>query len=62
MKRRTIGKRMRAKLQDIKQQLRARMHDPIVQTGKWLKLVVQGYFNYHAVPGTWTASVRFGNG
>lgn len=51
MKRQTVGKRMRAKLQDIKQQLRARMHDPVRQTGEWLKSVVHGYFNYHAVPG-----------
>jgi group II intron reverse transcriptase/maturase len=51
VKRRTVGTRMRAKLQDIKQQLRVRMHDPIVHTGEWLKSVVQGYFNYHAVPG-----------
>ena len=27
------------------------MHDPIAQTGKWLRSVVQGYFNYYAVPG-----------
>ena len=42
---------MRAKLQEIKQELNARMHDPIEQTGKWLRSVIQGYFNYHAVPG-----------
>jgi len=51
VRRQTIGKRMRAKLQEIKQQLRRRMHDPVAQTGKWLQSVVQGYFNYHAVPG-----------
>jgi len=51
VRRQTIGKRMRAKLQEIKQQLRRRMHDPVPQTGKWLRSVVQGYFNYHAVPG-----------
>jgi len=27
------------------------MHDPVTQTGGWLKSVVQGYFNYYAVPG-----------
>ena len=27
------------------------MHDPVAQTGEWLRSVVQGYFNYHAVPG-----------
>ena len=37
--------RMRAKLREIKQQLRARMHDPGPQTGGWLESVVQGYFN-----------------
>jgi RNA-directed DNA polymerase len=42
---------MKAKLRGIKQQLRQRMHDPVAQTGKWLKSLVQGYFNYHAVPG-----------
>ena len=28
-----------------------RMHDPVPQTGGWLKSVVQGHFNYYAVPG-----------
>jgi hypothetical protein len=42
---------MRAKLRQIKQELRTRMHDPVPQTGERLKSVVQGYFNYHAVPG-----------
>jgi group II intron reverse transcriptase/maturase len=51
LKRKTIAKRMRAKLQEVKQELRRRMHDPVEQTGKWLQSVVQGYFNYHAVPG-----------
>jgi len=27
------------------------MHDPLFQTGQWLKSIVQGYFNYYAVPG-----------
>ena len=51
VKRRTIRKRMRAKPREIKQQLYQRMHDPVAQTGEWLKSVVQGYFNYQAVPG-----------
>ena len=49
--RETAGKRMRAKLQQIKQALRARMHEPVEATGKWLKRVVLGYYQYHAVPG-----------
>jgi len=51
VRRKTIGKRMRAKLREIKQKLRQRMHDAIPEVGKWLRSVVQGYFNYHAVPG-----------
>ena len=51
VKRMTIRKRLRAKLQEIKQQLRARMHDATPDTGKWLRAVVQGHFNYYAVPG-----------
>jgi group II intron reverse transcriptase/maturase len=51
VKRHTIGKRLRAKLAEIKQQLRQRLHEPVAQTGRWLKSVVQGYFNYHAIPG-----------
>jgi hypothetical protein len=51
VRRTTIRTRMRAKLRQIKQELRTRMHDPVPQTGEWLKSVVQGYFNYHAVPG-----------
>ena len=31
------------------------MHDPVRQTGQWLKSVVQGYFNYYAVPGNLTS-------
>ena len=50
VRRKTIRKRLGAKLQEIKQQLRRRMHDPVAQTGEWLRSVVQGYFNYHAVP------------
>jgi RNA-directed DNA polymerase len=51
VRRKTIRKRMRAKLRQIKQELHTRMHDPVPRTGGWLKSVVQGYFNYYAVPG-----------
>jgi len=48
--RRTIAKRMRAKLAQIKEELRRRRHEPIPELGKWLKTVVAGRLNYHAVP------------
>jgi len=48
--RKTRRDRMRAKLREIKEELRRRMHQPIPVQGKWLKQVVFGYFMYHAVP------------
>lgn len=50
LQRKSRGDRMRATLQEIKAQLRERMHDAIPEQGKWLKAVVMGYFAYHAVP------------
>ena len=50
IKRKTRADRMRAKLREIKQELRWRMHQPIPAQGRWLEQVVRGYFNYHAVP------------
>ena len=50
LQRKTRADRMRAKLQEIKQKLRRRMHQPIPDQGKWLGRVIRGYFNYHAVP------------
>lgn len=50
LQRKTRGDRMRAKLKEIKKELRRRMHQPISQQGNWLKQVVTGYFAYHAVP------------
>ena len=41
---------MRAKLGEIKEELRRRMHEPIPEQGRWLKQVVTGFFAYHAVP------------
>ena len=51
MKRLTSAKRMRTRLKALRQALMRRMHEPIPVVGRWLRRVVQGYFNYHAVPG-----------
>jgi RNA-directed DNA polymerase len=48
--RRTMAKRLRARLRAIKMELLRRRHDPLPEQGQWLRAVVQGYFNYHAVP------------
>jgi group II intron reverse transcriptase/maturase len=59
IKRKTRRDRMRAKLKEIKQALRRRMHHPIPIQGKWLAQVIRGYFNYHAVPTNYRALVGF---
>jgi len=59
IKRKTRTDRMRAKLKEIKETLRRRMHRPIPEQGKWLGRVVRGYFNYHAVPTNAPALVTF---
>ena len=48
--RHSMAKRMRATLQAIKAKLRKRMHRPFGETARWLRRVVQGWLNYHAVP------------
>ncbi len=55
----TIAKKMRAKVVDIREKLRKRMHRPVDETGKWLKSVVQGHFNYYAVHGNFKALNAF---
>lgn len=50
VQRKTIGKRMAAKLKEIGQKLRKSLHASTGNTVKWLQSVVRGYFQYHAVP------------
>jgi group II intron reverse transcriptase/maturase len=59
--RRTIGKRMAAKLKDVRVKLRQRMHARARGTAKWLCQVVRGYFQYHAIPGNWARLKAFRN-
>jgi RNA-directed DNA polymerase len=50
LKRKTRRDRVRVKLKEIKEEMRKRMHQPIPEQGAWLKQVVTGFYNYHAVP------------
>jgi RNA-directed DNA polymerase len=59
IRRKTRRDRMRAKLKMIKEEMWRRMHHPIPDQGKWLRRVVQGYFNYYAVPTNAQALVAF---
>jgi len=52
--RRTMRKRMQAKLVEVKTEIMRRRHQPIAVQGKWLASVVRGYLAYHAIPtNTW---------
>ena len=59
LKRTTVRKRMEAKLQEVKQNLRRRMHAAVEVTGRWLGQVLNGYYQYHAIPGNMAALKRF---
>ena len=59
VRRKTIAKRMRAKLAEIKTQLKRRRHDPIPVQGQWLGAVVRGHRAYYAVPGNIDAIQAF---
>jgi RNA-directed DNA polymerase len=51
VRRRTIKKRMAAKLKEVKTSLMARRHWPIEVQGRWLGSVVRGHLAYYSVPG-----------
>ncbi|MGB9138392.1 MAG: hypothetical protein WCB73_14410, partial [Pseudonocardiaceae bacterium] len=55
----TVSKRMRAKLREVKDQLKRRRHQPIPEQGRWLASVVRGYRAYYAVPGNRAAVATF---
>ena len=49
--RKTIGRRLRQKAKEVREMLMRHRHKPVGEQGQWLRSVVQGFFNYHAVPG-----------
>jgi RNA-directed DNA polymerase len=57
LKRKTISKR--AKLTEVKDQLKRRRHLPIPEQGRWLGSVVRGHLAYYAVPGNTDAVAAF---
>jgi RNA-directed DNA polymerase len=48
--RKTKSKKMRAKLKEIREELKRRMHESVPKVGKWLHSVVQGHYQYYGVP------------
>jgi RNA-directed DNA polymerase len=61
LRRITIAKRMRAKLKQVKDQLRRRRHRPVPEQGAWLASVVRGHLAFYAVPGNARAVQAFRN-
>jgi RNA-directed DNA polymerase len=59
VKRRTAAKRMRQRLASIGEELRRRMHEPVRDTGAWLRRVVSGYYRYHCVAGNLSSMAVF---
>lgn len=51
VQRQSHATRLRAKAKEVREWLMAHRHDPVPEMGRWLRPVVRGYFNYHAVPG-----------
>ena len=50
LKRVTSKKKMRAKLREVKTELRRRWHHSIPEQGRWLAKVLAGHYNYYSVP------------
>lgn len=59
VRRLTMQKRMRAKLQEVKAELARRCHDPVPEVGKWLGSVVRGHLQYFGVPLNYQALAAF---
>lgn len=50
LQRKTQRDRLRAKLHEVKAEMRRRMHAPIPQQGAYLRSVVEGHHRYYGVP------------
>ena len=59
VRRKTSRKRQAKKLKAVKTELMRRRHASIPEQGRWLRAVVRGYCNYHAVPNNFAALATF---
>jgi group II intron reverse transcriptase/maturase len=57
--RRTAAERLRAKLQEVKAEVRQRRHAPVPEVGEWLGAVVRGHCQYYGIIGNSKAINRF---
>ncbi len=51
LRRKTKRKRLKRKLDEVKVELKKRMHEKVDETGEWLAKVISGHTNYYGVPG-----------
>lgn len=59
VERRTMATRLRAKLAEVKVQLRKRQHEAVPVQGTWLRSVLLGHYQYYGVPLNVKALQRF---
>ncbi len=59
VRRLTDAKRLKRTLHRIRNELRRRIARSVVETGAWLRRVMQGHLNYYAVPGNRKACQAF---
>lgn len=57
--RKTIKKRLRGKLKQVRFELMKRRHHAVAETGQWVRSVMTGYYNYHAFPGNFGTLATF---
>jgi RNA-directed DNA polymerase len=59
IRRHTVRERLNAKLRQVKATLRRMRHMPIPEQGRYLRLVLNGFYNYYAVPTNFRALNSF---
>ena len=59
IRRKTIAKRLRVKIKQVRNELMRIKHTPVSVQAKWLRSVVLGYYIYYAVPGNQRALQTF---
>ena len=57
-----MRQRLQPKLNEVKAELRRRMHDPVPEVGQWLGKVVSGHIRYYGVPMNGPAIVSVSGG
>lgn len=62
IRRKTIGKRLRTKLKEVREKIKLKRHEPVPEQGKWLRSIMQGHLNYFGVPGNKAAMEAFRTG